>query len=84
MSRPGHVLMHDRKIVVDIDLVGRKDAVFAVDLEEGDRDHQVTGELEGVGLGEREIVRHLRGSFGSGPIPARWLLEGPPSVAITA
>lgn len=48
MSWPGHVLMHDRQIVIGVDLIGRNDAVFAVNLEEGDRDHEVTGELEGV------------------------------------
>ena len=35
-----------------VELVGRHDAVFAVDLEERDRDHQDAGEFECVGLGE--------------------------------
>lgn len=77
MSRPREKFMDDLKIVISVDLVGREDAVFAVDREESDRDHQVAGELEGVGLGERKVVRHLRGSIWSGPIPARWLLKRP-------
>ncbi len=77
MSRPGEKFVNDLQIVVSVDLGGGKDAVFAVDLEEGDRDHQVSRELEGVGLSESEIVRHLRGSIRSGSIPARWLLKGP-------
>ena len=55
--------MHDLKIVFVIDFVGRKDAVFAVDREQCDRDHQVAGKLECVGLCEGKIVRHLRGSI---------------------
>lgn len=77
MSRPGEKLMDDLKIVIGVDLVRGQDAVLAVDLEDGDRDHQVAGELEGVGLSESEIVRHLSGSIRSGPIPARWLLKRP-------
>lgn len=59
MSRPGEKLVDDLKIVIGVDLVRREDAVFAVDREKSDRDHQVAGELEGVGLGERKIVRHV-------------------------
>jgi hypothetical protein len=62
----GEKFVNDLEIVVSGDLVGGKDAVFAVDLEEGDRDHQVARELEGVGLSESEIARHLRGSIRSG------------------
>lgn len=51
--------------------------LLAVDFEDGDRDHEVAGELEGVGLSEGKIVRHMRGSIRSGPIPARWLLKRP-------
>lgn len=36
------------------------DDIGVVDLEERDRDHQGASELEGVVLGEGEIVRHLR------------------------
>ena len=60
MSRPWEKFVYDLQIVVGVDFVGRKDAVFAVDRKQSDRDHQVTGKLEGVGLGERKIVRHLK------------------------
>ncbi|WP_179869756.1 hypothetical protein [Rhizobium chutanense] len=76
--------MDDLKIVVGVDLVRGKDAVFAVDFEKGDRDHQVAGELVGMGLCERKIVRHLRGSFGSGPIPLDGSSKGTAAGAITA
>jgi hypothetical protein len=76
--------MDDLKIVVGVDLVRRKHAVLAVDREKGDRDHQVAGELEGVGLSKRKIVRHVRGSFGSGPIPLDGSSKGPTTGAITA
>ena len=55
MSRPREKLMDDLKIVVGVDLVRGKDAVFAVDFEDGDRDHEVARELEG--WSERKIVR---------------------------
>lgn len=87
MSRPaieGVVFVDDMESVAIVDLVAGQDAVFAVDLEQRDRDHEGAGELEGVVLGKGKIVRHFEGSIRSGPIPARWLLEGPPSVAITA
>jgi len=77
MSHPREEFVNDREVIVDVDLVRGKDAVFAVDFEDGDRDHEVTGELEGVGLSERKIVRHMRGSIRSGPIPAQWLLKRP-------
>lgn len=56
MSRPGMEFMNDREVVACVDLVRRKDAIFAVDFEDGDRDHEVAGKLEGVGLSENEIV----------------------------
>lgn len=77
MSRPREKFIDDLKIVIGVDLVRGQDAVLAVDLEDGDRDHEVAGEMEGVGLSERKIVRHVRGSIRSGPIPARWLLKRP-------
>ncbi len=52
MSRPGEKFMDDLKIVVGIDLVGGEDTVLAFDLEDGDGNHQVARELEGVRLGE--------------------------------
>jgi hypothetical protein len=48
--------VNNREVVVGVDLVRRQDAVFAVDFEDGDRDHEVAGKLEGVGLSENEIV----------------------------
>jgi hypothetical protein len=48
--------MDDLKVVACVDLVGRKDAIFAVDFEDGDRDHEVAAKLEGVGLCKGKIV----------------------------
>ena len=59
MSRPGIKFVNDLEVVACVDLVRGKDAIFTVDFEDGDRNHQVTGELEGVGLCEGKIVRHL-------------------------
>lgn len=63
MSRKGMEFVDDLKVIARVDLVRRKDAVFTVDFEDGDRDHQVAGKLEGVGLCKRKIVRHVRGSI---------------------
>ena len=52
VSRPGKEFVHDIEVVACIDFVRGQDAIFAVDFEDGDRDHQVTGELEGMGLCE--------------------------------
>lgn len=53
-----------------VDLVRGKDAVFAVDFEDGDRDHQVAGKLERVGLCKRKVVRPIEGSIsGAGQFP---------------
>lgn len=60
MSRPGMKFIDDLEIVACVDLVRGKDAIFTADFKDGDRDHQVAGELEGVGLCERKIVRHLK------------------------
>lgn len=76
--------MNDLEVVACVDLVRRKDALFAVDLEDGDRDHEVAGKLEGVRLCEGKIVRHLRGSIRERANPARWLQEGAGPGAITA
>jgi hypothetical protein len=59
MSRPtvvGVELVDDFETVGVVEIVGGKDAVFAVDLEQDDRDHQGAGELKGVVLCERKIV----------------------------
>lgn len=76
--------MNDLEVVACVDLVRGKDAIFAVDLEDGDRDHQVTGKLEGVGLCEDKIVRHFEGSIRERANPARWLQKGTGTGAITA
>ncbi|MBB3979758.1 hypothetical protein GGQ64_005003 [Rhizobium azooxidifex] len=52
--------MHDLKIVFVIEFVGRKDAEFVAGFEQGDRDHQVIAEVEGVRLGEGKIVCHVQ------------------------
>ncbi|CAH1662592.1 hypothetical protein CHELA20_40075 [Hyphomicrobiales bacterium] len=72
------------QVVAVVELVRGQCAVGIAGFEERHRDHQGASELEGVVLGKGKIVRHFEGSIRSGPIPARWLLEGPPSVAITA
>lgn len=63
MSRPWMEFMDDLEVVACVDLVGGEYAIFAIDFEDGDRDHQVAGKLESVRLCEREVVRHLRGSI---------------------
>lgn len=63
VSRPRMEHMNDRKVIIGVDLVRGQHAVFYVDFEDGDRDHEVAGELEGVGLSEGKIVRHVRGSI---------------------
>lgn len=51
MSRPALVrieLVDGLKVVVGVELVAREGAVLVAGLEECDRDHEGTGELEGV------------------------------------
>jgi len=50
--------MNDREVIISVDLVRGEDGIFTVDFEDGDRDHQVAGKLEGMRLCERQIVRH--------------------------
>ncbi len=70
MSRKGIELVDDLKVIASVDLVRGKDAVFAVDFEDGDRDHQVAGKLERVCLCKRKVVRHIEGSIsGAGQFP---------------
>lgn len=52
MSRPGEELVDDVKIVVSVDFFGGEDTVLAADLENRDRDHQITRELKCAGLCE--------------------------------
>jgi len=63
MSRPGEKFRNNLQVVVGLDLVGGEDTVLASGLEHCDRDHQVAGEVVGVGLCEGEIVRHFGGSI---------------------
>lgn len=59
MRPAGEILVHDLKIVFVIEFVGRKDAEFVAGFEQGDRNHQIIAEVEGVRLGERKIMCHL-------------------------
>lgn len=76
--------MHDLKIVFVIEFVGRKDAEFVARLEQGDRDHEDARKRKCVGLGECKILCHVRNLRPERADPARWLLKGPGTVAITA
>lgn len=59
MSPEWMEFMNDREVVACVDLVRGKDAKSAVHFEDGDRDHQVTGKLESMRLGDDKIVRHV-------------------------
>jgi hypothetical protein len=52
----GVELVDDFETVGVVEIFGGKDAVFAVDLEQDDRDHQGAGQLKSMVLSEREIV----------------------------
>lgn len=54
------IFVHDLKIVFVIEFVGRKDAEFVAGLEQGDGNHQIIAEVEGVRLSEGKIVCHVR------------------------
>jgi len=59
MSRPtvvGIELVDDVETVGVVEIIGGKDAVFAVGFKQDDRDHQGLGKLKGMVLSEREIV----------------------------
>lgn len=79
MSRPGMEFMHDLQIVFVIEFVARQNAELVAGPEQGDRNHQGAGKLEGVVLRKGKIGVHLRLHLWSGPFPARWL----PSVSGT-
>ena len=64
MSRPGPMrieLMNNIQVVIGIKFVRRQDTVLVAGFEERNRDHQSTGELEGVVLSEDEVMRHFIG-----------------------
>lgn len=67
-----------------IEFVGRKDAELVSGPEQRDRNHEGAGERESVALSECKILCHVRNLRAERAIPARWLLEGPGTVAITA
>lgn len=52
--------MHDLKIVFVIEFVGRKDAEFTARFEQGDGNHRIVAEVEGVRLSEGKIMCHVR------------------------
>lgn len=56
MSRPREKFVDDFQVVVVVKFVAWQDAELIAGFEEGDGNHEVAGELEGVGLGENEIV----------------------------
>lgn len=66
------------------EFVARKNAELVSRPEERDRDHQGPGERESVALSECKILCHVRNLRPERADPARWLLEGPGTVAITA
>ncbi|WP_312415241.1 hypothetical protein [Shinella sp.] len=76
--------MHDLKIVFVIEFVGRKDAEFVPGFEQGDGNHEDAGKRKCVALGECKILCHVRNLRTERADPARWLLKGPGTVAITA
>ncbi len=84
MSPKWMEFVNDREVVASVDLVRGKDAILTVDFEDGERDHQVTGKLESVRLGENEIVRHVERLHRERANPARWLQKGLGPGAITA
>ena len=76
--------MYDLKIVFVIEFVGRKDAEFVAGFEQGDGNHEDAGKRKCVALGECKILCHVRNLRQERANPARWLLKGPGTVAITA
>ena len=66
------------------EFVARKDAELVSGPEQRDRNHEGAGERESVALSECKILCHVRNLRPERADPARWLLEGPGTVAITA
>ncbi|WP_235916834.1 MULTISPECIES: hypothetical protein [Alphaproteobacteria] len=75
--------MHDLKIVFIIEFVGRKNAELVAGFEKCHRNHEDTGKRKCVPLGECKILCHVRNLRPERADPARWLLKGPGTVAIT-
>jgi len=76
--------MHDLKIVFVIEFIGRKDAEFVAGFEQCHWNHEDAGKRKCVALGECKILCHVRNLRPEQADPARWLLKGPGTVAITA
>ena len=84
MRSSGNVFVDDLKIVVIIEFVARKDAELVAGFEQGDGNHEDAGKRKCVALGECKILCHVRNLRPERADPARWLLKGPGTVAITA
>ncbi|QOF75283.1 hypothetical protein IG197_32460 (plasmid) [Aminobacter sp. SR38] len=87
MSRPAIVrveFVNDVEIVVGVDFVADDDAEFIAGPEQRHRDHEGAGKCESLRLSECKILCHVRNLRPEQADPARWLLEGPGTVAITA
>lgn len=84
MRPAGEIFMHDLKIVFVIEFVGRKDAEFVPGFEQSDGNHEDAGKRKCVALCECKILCHVRNLRPERADPARWLLKGPGTVAITA
>ena len=67
-----------------IEFVARKNAELVSGPEERDRHHEGAGKCECVALSECKIPCHVRNLRPERADPARWLLKGPGTVAITA
>jgi len=76
--------MDDVEVIVGIDLFARQNAELVAGPEERDGTHQGAGKSESVALSECKILCHVRNLRPERDDPARWLLEGPGTVAITA
>lgn len=76
--------MNDVEIVVGVDFVADDDAEFIAGPEQRHRDHEGAGKCESLRLSECKILCHVRNLRPEQADPARWLLEGPGTVAITA
>ena len=76
--------MHDLQIVFVIKFVARKNAEFVARPEQRNRNHEGAGKCESMALSECKILCHMRNLHPERADPARWLLKGPGTVAITA
>ena len=56
MSPPRIEFVDHFDVVFVVEIGGRQDAVFAAGLEENDRNHQGSSEIEGMRAGKGEIV----------------------------